>query len=79
MTTIENALSFLAIIGIYLVLYHGLSSLFLESGRQKIFVIRDHIFDYATEHKDRIDDTQHEEIRSFSKQNYLSYAVYYCS
>jgi len=72
MTTIENALSFLAIIGIYLVIYQGLSSLFLESGRQKIFIIRDHIFDYATEHRDRIDASQHEEIRSFLNRTILA-------
>ena len=70
--TLENALSFLAVVGIYLVLYHGLSSLFLESGRQKIFELRDHIFDYVHEHEGTITAAQHKEIRDFFNRTILA-------
>jgi len=72
MNTLQNSLSFLALIGIYLVFYHFIANLILESGRQRLFIIRDTIFDYHIEHSDKLSSSEHESVRNFFNQTIVA-------
>lgn len=69
---IELVQSIMALVLLYFVIYFGLSSVFLESGRQKIFKIRDHLFDYSLDHPEKLTKESHDEIRLFINKSIVA-------
>lgn len=62
--TVDAALNFLAMVGIIYVLFWFIPSVVLESGRQKVFKVRDDIFDYAVDHPEKLNKEEHYAIRN---------------